>query len=212
MLEIEVPRLRHAPLAVQEAPIELTKHEPVLLRHHWPETARRPPAEVRVGHTGNALYVYARLLDDCVVCHATGPNQKMWQLGDTFEMFLKSDENPAYFELHVTPRNDRLCLGFGGEDQFRSDVNEETFESFLLSDSVFASEAVEEPGSWAVLARIPAELIEGEGGSLEGRRWRFSFCRYDYDVVPGEPVCSSTTNHAEFDFHRTAEWGVLHFE
>ncbi|HOP97580.1 MAG TPA: hypothetical protein PLH97_12370 [Verrucomicrobiota bacterium] len=45
-----------------------------------------------------------------------------------------------------------------------------------------------------------------------GARWQFSFGRYDHTQDGMGAVVSSTSPHAEPDFHRQQEWGLLEFE
>ena len=70
------------------------------------------PGIVRVGWRGNSLLVFAELEDANIFTHATADNQRMWELGDTFEMFLQAADSPGYAEFHVTPNNFHLQLRF----------------------------------------------------------------------------------------------------
>lgn len=193
--------------------------DPVLLSHHWPGGGHRQAAQVWLGHDEEALHVLARLPDVSICSLATGPNQRMWMLGDTFEMFFQAvgqtasgDPIEAYVELHVTPNNHRLQLRFPSERAFREDCSEAAFHRYVLPDPMFESQAHIERGGWTVFAKIPGEFVAGRPGLLSGQRWRFSFCRYDYDEVPGEPSLSSSSAYKELDFHRLGDWGVLEFQ
>jgi hypothetical protein len=46
------------------------------------------PAEIRVGWTPSRLVVLAEIPDRDIFTLVTGPNQKTWQLGDVFEIFI----------------------------------------------------------------------------------------------------------------------------
>jgi len=52
----------------------------------------------------------------------------------------------------------------------------------------------------------------GSNDPLAGRRWHFSFSRYDDTQGVTEPVISSTSPHAVANFHSQKEWGVIEFE
>ncbi|HHY86694.1 MAG TPA: hypothetical protein GYA07_14345 [Verrucomicrobia bacterium] len=63
-----------------------------------------------------------------------------------------------------------------------------------------------------MLARIPARSVPGATVLAAGARWQFSFGRYDHTQDGMGAVVSSTSPHAEPDFHRQQEWGLLEFE
>jgi hypothetical protein len=68
-----------------------------------------------------------------------------------------------------------------------------------------------EQGQWHVYAEIPAILVCGAAKLPADKPWRFSFSRYDYTQGRPEPVISSSSPHAQPDFHRREEWGTLSF-
>lgn len=207
MSTLEVPRLSAAPPGFDGLGELLARGASVLLAHQWPPEPARTPAQVWLGHSEDHLWLYARVPDAKVVTQATAPNQPMWELGDTFEMFFQGGSDIDYTELHVTPPNYRLQLRLPAA---RRIINEE-FERHLLPDPMFYSQTQIEPGGWSILAGVRSKFIQFDSESMSGRQWRFSFCRYDYDAVPGEPVLSSSSPHSELDFHRRQDWGTLRF-
>ena len=58
--------------------------------------------------------VFAELTDHHIFSRATGINQRTWGLGDTFEMFLRSDGQSQYSEFHGLniPPNRSHYIGF----------------------------------------------------------------------------------------------------
>lgn len=207
MNSIDVPRLSHPPADIADLAELLQIGATTFLENQWPFEPGRNPAQVWLGHTKDHLHLYARIPDENVVCLANGPNQRMWELGDTFEMFFQGGSEFHYTELHVTPPNHRL--------QLRLPVNggpgSSSFEENVLSDPTFESQAHIENGGWSLLASIRSSSIQFDEEPMPGREWKFSFSRYDYDTVPGDPVLSSTSPHAEVNFHRRHEWGTLRF-
>jgi len=187
-----------------------------VLRQAWlaqPERGFRP-ATVRAGRAGNSLRVFAELEDADIFTCATSHNQHMWELGDVLEIFLQSAGSPGYVELHVTPSNLRLQLSFPDTPRLRRAQAENFFDDLILSDGVFHSRTWNQPekSKWYVHAEIPAALVSGEVQLPADGEWRFSFSRYDYTRGRHEPVISSTSPHAQPDFHRREEWGTLFFE
>lgn len=171
------------------------------------------PGTVRTGWRADALLVFAELTDHDIHTAATDHNQRMWELGDTFEIFLRAVTRTAYFEFHVTPKNLRLQLSIPNTATLRAAQRENIFEPFLMPGEVFTSTVWLEPvqARWSLLAEIPAEVVSGRPGPASDEGWRFSFSRYDYTRGVPEPVISSTSPHPREDFHSQAEWGWLRF-
>jgi len=172
------------------------------------------PAFVRVGWRGNALLVFAELIDFDIFSGATALNQRAWELGDTFELFLQAADQPAHFEFQVTPNNQRAQLRFTDSSVVENLRRTKLMESVYMTGEAFYSRTwiQLEVKCWYVYAEIRAEELFGRAGSLRGSRWRFSFSRYDYTRGRKQPVISSTSRHLEPDFHRWQEWDVMSFE
>jgi hypothetical protein len=181
------------------------------LRQAWLARAEEDftPGTIWVGWRGNMLLVFAELEDADIFTRATAHNQRMWELGDTFEMFLQPADSSGYAEFHVTPNNLRLQLRFPDSQSVRRAQAANLFDEFLLRGEVFGSRTWVETRKWCIYAEIPALAICGADKPLEGTHWRFSFSRYDYIRGRREPIISSTSPHAEPDFHRQQEWGTL---
>ena len=189
---------------------------PISLRQAWraEEEAAFCPATVRVRWEEHALLVFAELTDVDPFNSATQPNQRTWELGDTFEMFLRPAGGAGYVELHVTPNNQRLQLRYphGIAPELARQTGQ--FEEFLLPEDSIASATWLDAKNlrWYVLAEIPALTVCEADVPLESGQWRFSFCRYDYTRGIREPVISSSSPHAKPDFHRQHEWGLMTFK
>ena len=180
---------------------------------------------VRTGWRGDTLLVFAELSDADIFTRAHAHNDRFWELGDTFELFLQPGPGPAYVEFHVTPTNLRLQLRFASPPSERPASSGDPFEVSLIRADAFHSQTWVNAGAreWCVLAQIPAASVAGMpvgvGGvtsapapsPLAGSSWRFSFSRYDYTRGREQPVISSTSRHSEPRFHRPHEWGVLQF-
>ena len=171
------------------------------------------PGHVRTGWREDSLRQFAELTDHDIFSNATAVNQRMWELGDTLEVFLRPPGQAEYVEFHVTPNNQRLQLRIANTEALRRAQAANVFDEFLLPGNVFHSVTWVQPGNqkWFVYAAIPAIAVCGHARLTAGSRWSFSFSRYDYTRGGGEPVISSTSPHAVADFHRQQEWGVLNF-
>jgi len=168
------------------------------------DTAFRP-AHVLLSWTPEALHVRAVLTDDEIRTAATGDNQRMWELGDVFEMFLMVEGRQDYVEMHVTPNSKRLHLalpGVGGKATPESKPLE--FEEMLVRKIGFESSVQRTADGWSVTARVPAHVL-GVTSLQPGQRLRVAFARYDA-ARDSDPVLSTTASHPVIGFHRPEEW------
>jgi hypothetical protein len=171
------------------------------------------PATVRAGWRDDALLVFAELTDADIFTAATGHNQAFWELGDTFEIFLRPVDQQAYVELHVAPNNHHLHLRFPDAGWLARTPPAEVFGHALRPPDAFESHVwvnAQQQG-WSVLASIPSAAVYDRPGQLAGTEWLFSFSRYDYTRGRTAPVISSTSPHTAPSFHRQQEWGRLRF-
>ena len=188
---------------------------PCPLRQCWqPEASPAfAPASVYTAWVGRALFVYAELVDADIHTQATGLNQRLWELGDAFEMFLGVQGEESYIEFQVAPNNQRLQLRYANRAAVEQARATGDMAHALIPGEAFHSRVwvQDDCSRWHVLATIPASAVCSANVPLVGSRWRFSFSRYDYTRGGGDPVISSTSPHAQADFHRQQEWGALHF-
>jgi hypothetical protein len=171
------------------------------------------PAYVRVGWRNEALFVLSDMADRRSFTRATKSNQRLWELGDTFEIFIRAAGQESYLEFHVAPNNLTLQLRFPTAAAVAQVRRTGSIEDFLMPGTVFQSKTRVQPdlGRWLVLAEIPAAVVGKKPDPLPGSEWLFSFCRYDYSVDPVPPVISSTSPHRAPDFHCQHEWRTMVF-
>lgn len=163
------------------------------------------PGEVHLRWNPEALLVDAELVDDCVVTEARKDNDRLWELGDLFEIFVRVEGRTEYTELHIAPGNIRLHLALPGPRGYRTPLGPPVpFEEMLVWPVGFESSTGRTETGWTAQALVPARIL-GKDAFLPGDRLHVSFCRYD--ATPGRPpVLSSTTSHPVMDFHRLDEW------
>lgn len=163
------------------------------------------PGKVQLSWTPTALQIEADLTDDHVFTAATGDNQKTWDLGDVFEIFIQPVGRRDYVELHVVPTNHRVHAQFPGPGLIAS-PNEPllAFDQAIVDPAGFTSTATQTPKGWKVTATIPASVLD-VAKFTPGQRLRISFSRYD--ATPDQdPVLSTTAAHPVIRFHRPEEW------
>ena len=216
------PRLECGPLpAFDESNLESVRHAfqsaaPCSMGQAWQAKASEnfAPAMVRTGWRDGAVLIYAELTDTDIFTRADGLNQRTWELGDAFEMFLRPEGQEAYVELQVTPNNQRLQLRYANRASLDLARQSGSCEHALIPGAAFRSRTwiEESPSRWHVFAEVSALLVCGSGAVPTGGLWHFSFSRYDYTRGQDEPVISSTSPHAEANFHRQEEWGLMIFK
>ena len=172
------------------------------------------PGVVRLGWRGCSLLVFAELTDLDIFNSATKLNQLTWELGDVFEIFLKSAEKDSYVEFQVTPQNQRLQLHYPDASTAERARKQARLDDVFVRHEAFYSKTWVEAklNRWLVYAEISAKMVSGSNEPIENAQWRFSFGRYDYTRGVSEPVISSTSPHATPDFHRQHEWGLITFK
>jgi hypothetical protein len=186
-------------------PAALALSAPVRMQQGWMETPQLGflPAEIRVGWTSSRLVVLAEIPDQDIFTLATGPNQRTWELGDVFEIFLQAEDRSDYVELHVTPPNFRLQLHIESLGKPATQLDDGVFSSHVEIDAANQR--------WTVYAEVPASLVNGRDHILPAESWRFSFSRYDASRNGRPLVLSSTSPHQAVNFHRVHEWGKITF-
>jgi len=167
--------------------------------------------EVRVGWHSGELLVWAKLRDEDIFSCATADNQRMWELGDVFEIFLRDAERENYVELHATPGGHRLQLAFpSGQAILDIGAGRLELDTLMQEPPLFDFLTRVGERGWEVLARVPLASFNPEPVGLCGRTLLASFSRYDYTRGRVKPVLSSTSAHEKGSFHRCSEWRKLH--
>lgn len=166
-----------------------------------------------MGWRDNSLLIFAELMDIDIFNSAIRPNQRLWELGDVFEVFLRPVNIESYAEFQIAPDNQRLQLRFPNDRVVERLRNTNRFEDAMVADQMFHSMTWTEAHlcRWYVHVEIQASAVYGHDECMENAQWRFSFGRHDYTRGSDEPVVSSTSPHARPDFHRQSEWGTVTF-
>jgi hypothetical protein len=211
----ELPAFKWADLdsviqAFHEAPV-------CILRQSWRSEPDREflPAFVRMGWQEQTILVLAELKDAEIFTFARHSNERLWELGDVFEVFLRPLNQSAYTEIHLSPNNLRMGLRFGDAAAAEKARKNNSFSLHLIPDMVCTTRTwvFQDFCRWYALFKIPVGSVCDQPMPLPGSEWLFSFCRYDYSRGHAEPVISSTSAHASAnDFHRQADWGTMRCE
>jgi hypothetical protein len=171
------------------------------------------PATAWAGWRDSTLFVFGKLTDATIVTFATRENERLWELGDVLEIFLRPPQQTAYSEIQIAPNNLRLQLRYANAAALEKARKNNSIGEALVPKISFQSRVWQRPemNCWFVLAEIPAASVCDVPAPLRGSTWQFSFCRYDYTRGGTCPVISSSSLLSQPDFHRLAEWGTLQF-
>jgi hypothetical protein len=198
--------------AIQDA---FSPVKPIPMRQAWraKEESAFMPGLVRIGWHTNALLLLAELTDKDIFTRATKLNQRLWELGDSLEIFLRPVEQSTYVEFQIAPNNCQLQLRYPGTAAVEQARQANDFMAYLIFSDTFYSATWIRPmeSKWFVFAKIPPDLVYEKPAPLDGKQWRFSFSRYDYLTNRSEPVLSSTSPHTKEEFHCQEEWGTMKF-
>lgn len=177
------------------------------------ETPDFSPASVKLGWNDAGLLAEAVLEDADIFSNATADNQRLWLLGDVFEIFLRDSRVETYYEFHVAPNGHRLQLRFESQaiiTQLREGKLQ--LESLMKSDPLFDFDVKVEAGRWKVRTLLPFNKLYPDLPPGRGQEWIISFSRYDYTRGKDDPVYSSTSPHAQPNYHRQHEWRPVKFD
>lgn len=172
------------------------------------------PAVVRAGWADGELLVYAEMDDDDPFNPMVEFNGMLYEHGDVFEIFLRPEDQDAYFEFHIGPENQKFQLRIPSRNAFAEARQNHGIppDWFVWKPVIFSRVIVEPAGRrWKVLCAIPFGLVAEKSVPAPGSRWRFSFSRYDYTRGQKNPVHSSTSPHKKLNFHIQEDWGTLIF-
>lgn len=163
---------------------------------------------VRFGWDPDALWVLAELPDDYIITRSTGHDQRMWELGDVFEIFVQRQHSRYYLELHVTPKNHRLLLQWTKTGLAEVSAKRRLLEEFQRPGDLFESwvRVRKNPNRWQLLVRLPAAVLPGGSPFQPRQKLSVSFSRYDAGRKGTASILSSTSPHRKLDFHRRHEW------
>ncbi len=201
---MDVPLLPPFDASDWDAASDAFENAPVLpFRQAWLEEPAPDfrGGEARLGWTAEGLWVLAAMEDACVFTRAAADHQKMWMLGDVFEIFVRDMAGEEYLELHTTPNGHRLQLRFASDQPIgHLRAGHLELDELLVKEPLFRAKVRTAANGWDVLACVTA---------VKGRTLRASFCRYDYRDAETPPVLSSTSAHREINYHRQHEWAEL---
>jgi hypothetical protein len=189
----------------------LANSTPILkkyMQQAWRETpdAEFEPGYVELHADDDSLLIVAILRDRDIYNDAIGFNEKTWQTGDVFEIFIQTDAD-TYYEFHITPENRNLFLAWTTESFNNFSKGKSELNDVMINQSDFITSLTQIHKAdiyWSVFARIPYINLEIDHRK-NLRELKIAFARYDAKKQP-PPVLSATPNFLKKNFHLREFW------
>ena len=213
MAAVHAPVLSDEPADLTvDVPTKYAACDPLPLRQQWNGADALPKEEgvARIGATTMGLSVYIRYEDSDIFSTATANQQRMWQLGDVVEVFVKPGlDRSDYWEVHVTPNDFLMDLSIPSRAGMQS--GEYSWEDIISPESgtVFQTRVVD--GAWSAELTIPWSAFGVTGIPVSGTTWQFAVCRYNYNGGLEDPELSSTAPLSKRSFHFYEDYANLTF-
>ena len=188
--------------------------EPLRLMQWWKGSGCLPEegGAGYVGYGTQGLWFYVWLDDTSIYTQARRDNEKLWELGDAVEFFVKPGEGREdYWEVHVAPNDLIMDIHIPSRDAYFGDAV--SWEDVIVADSGSTKQVAVRAAEnrWAVELCIPWQAFGCESVPASGSVWQIAVCRYNYSEA-GNLELSSTAHLAELNFHRYEEHTDLIFD
>jgi len=186
------------------------------LGRSWePSSLPFSPGVMRMGWRGNRILYYAELTDTHLFTTARQRNERLWQMGDTFEFFAGISGDSRYIEYHCAPNGVLMQLLFPHRVLIESHEIAEKLPSYYIVDDESTAHVLPFAGGWAVYGELCAKVFGVTAESLHGQEWDVCFSRYDYESLDEAPVLTSTSQFPpdlKLSFHNRQYWSRVKFE
>lgn len=161
---------------------------------------RAPASEPETPETGSVrftadaecLYIHFTLNDRDIVADCREHQQPLYLYGDTVELFLKPEDSPEYWELHVDPNGNRTSIHFPGRSYSR--LQKRQWPAALPG---FRAVSRRTATGWTAELAVPWRELGGRT-----RRFRVLAGRYNYGRELDQVAHSSFPRLPRATFHR----------
>ena len=173
-----------------------------------PKVAKNPdPFEsgtVKLLYDDKYLYIGAVLHDSDVVQYGREDQAHLYQQGDTFEIFLKSEKSPKYWELYATPNGKRTTYLFESRSYARYDWGtlNPTFRTAATVQGTL-NQYNDKDKSWTVEVAVPIQMLEELTGVKfnNAGKWTVLLSRYNYNFGQKNTQLSSVPQLPQANYH-----------
>ena len=180
-----------------------------LLQRMCREFLKREGVSVLRGMNGGLL-VLAEFEDSVLISKDQRDEVLHYQFSDVFELFLKPDDEPYYWEMYATPFGNKSTLFFPSDREGKELVND-----FLLGHPFRGLEVSSQKSSkgWNAQMWVPVEQLTALGAAWgTDAAWRVFCGRYNYNSDDlDNPELSMTPIVSTTNYHLTEEYAYLSF-
>ena len=161
------------------------------------------------------LYFAADLDDGDLFADITEQDGMTWY-NDVFELFFKPDVNKsAYYEFQVNAAGTVMDVLMPAREQKAYEKYRKVDEFNIVAKVKLRgtlNKRDDKDNGWTVEARMPWSGFAKTGGRPAANDiWKFTLCRYDYDVSFGDPELSAVAPLKHADFHLFEDYANLKF-
>lgn len=170
------------------------------------------PGMAKLVYDDKYLYIGAVLQDSDVVQYGKEDQAHLYLQGDLFEIFLKSEKSPKYWELYAAPNGKKTTFIFESRGYARADWG--TLDpSFLTAATVQGTinNYNDKDKSWTVEVAIPLKMLQGLTGVKfdNAGKWTILLGRYNYNFGQNRSQLSSVPQLPQGNYHLIEYYGEL---
>ncbi len=175
---------------------------------------RFEPGKVHFGWTPRHICFLAELSDKDIFNPVTKFNTPAFCNGDVVEIFLRPENQKAYFEIHISPANQLFQMripysGYFTQSQKKS-TKDSSVQLLIQRPRIQSNVRIEaRKNRWWAVGKIPFRMFVENEPVKAGHKIRFSFGRYDYTRGQASPIISNSSPHTALSFHVTEEWSTM---
>lgn len=156
------------------------------------------------------IYFFADMEDNDLFADVKEQNGKTWH-NDVFELFFKpAADKTGYFEFQVN------ALGTLYDSFIPAPGAPQQFDNFQYEAKVVRrgtlNEHQDKDEGWSAEGRIPwRDFARGGGRPAVDEKWKFTLCRFDYNIKWEAPDLSTCAPLTQRNFHQTSAYATLRF-
>lgn len=177
----------------------------------------KEPGKVRAFWSEHGLYVRADFVDTDIQFGQDMDEIHHYQHGDTFEVFLRPQNDTYYWEMYVTPLSRKATLYFSrgktpGMGYDPLDGHDYQFIDVRGSVNGTVNDSQDVDTGWTAEMWVPAEQITREGETWgPGSEWTIFFGRYNYNNGTEKAELSMFPQLEVTNYHRVQEYAAIKF-
>ncbi|OQA02819.1 MAG: hypothetical protein BWY69_00831 [Planctomycetes bacterium ADurb.Bin401] len=169
--------------------------------------------EARFAWDDNYFYVAATFTDSDIVAQGRDDQMHHYQLGDVCELFLKPENENYYWELYVTPAENKTSFFFPSRGYLGLPSCFEEYKSGLTvaaRTQGTLNDWHDKDQSWTAEMAMPIKDLQAYGAKFSPQAsWKILIGRYNYSRYLQEVELSMTPQLSKTSYHLYEEYADL---